>query len=729
MTPGPRRDEYDPIHRAILTGLLSSVALRGEGMQYTTAGGRKAILWPGSGVFGAKPKWAVAAEVVETTNRYLRCCARINPRWIEPLAEHLVHRTYSQVQWDRASASAMALEKVSLYGLVLVAGRRVRYGPVDPAASRELLIRDGLVEGQIDLRLEFLERNRRLLEDIQRMQAKLRRNDLVLPEWSRFEFYDRRIPEDVYDGPRLQKWLRGLGPQESQTLWMSRSDLVDEAAEAAQSHYPDSIEVADQPLPLEYRFEPGADDDGVTVTVPVELLGQVRAQDLGWGVPGLLEQRIVALIRTLPKELRRPLVPAPETAKKAVGLIEFGRGDFLAAVAQALSRVSAQAIPPSAFQEDKLPQELRMNVRVVDSSGQTLAAGRDVDHLRQDLGQQAAETIASLADPRWSREGIKTWDFDQLPERVEVRRRGLSVTAFPMLVESEEGISLALSDTPERASRETRGALRRLFLLAAGRDLKTQAQWLPNRQTMELRARTLEGFRFADAASELIADRATASDPSIPRTKAEFDRYVAAARQRIGLAVQDATGLLGPLLEAYHQARLALEHNRSPRWQYALDDVAAQLARLLPHRFLALTPWDWLVHFPRYLRAIPIRLDALRSGGLARDREQTEELQQRWQAYCERAALHERFAIDDLELARYRWMLEEYRVSLFAQRLGTAPARFGQTPRPAMGQDPDGVRVLVHISGGRCAKRLGAGRKRARLRGNRSLGRQAVSVT
>jgi ATP-dependent helicase HrpA len=337
-----------------------------------------------------------------------------------------------------------------------------------------------------------------------------------------------------------------------------------------------------------------------------------------------------------------------------------------------LGHVSGQRIPPSAFQEEKVPEELRMNLRVVDSTGQTLAAGRDVAWVRQRLGQEAAASIAALADPRWTRDHITQWDFGELPEEVEIRRGGLAVKAFPMLVDAPEGVALRLADTSERAIRQTRSALRRLFLSAAGRELKSQAQWLPNRQAMELHGRTLDGFKFVERVAELIAERAAAADTPIPRSKAEFEGFVAAARQRIGLAVQDVAGLLGPLLEAYHQARLALEQARSPRWQYALDDILAQLDRLTPPRFLILTPWHWLAHFPRYLRAISVRLDAVRGGGLARDREHCEEIQRRWQAYAERAAEHERFGIDDPELVRFRWMLEEFRVSLFAQRLGTS---------------------------------------------------------
>jgi len=673
MRPGPRRDQYDPIHRAVLTGLLSSVAVRGEGPQYTVAGNRKALLWPGSGVCGAKPAWVVGAEVVETANRYLRCCARIDPRWIESLAGHLVHRSYSDVGWDRTSASATALERVSLFGLTIVSGRRVRYGPIDPAASRELLIRQGLVEGQIDLPLEFHEHNRRLVEELERLQAKLRRNDLLLPEWRRFEFYDERIPADAYDGPRLVQWLDAARRDQPRVLHMSKSDLIGEqCSEVACADFPDAIPVAGQPMPLEYRFEPGAEDDGITLTVPVEALNQVDRQGLDWLVPGLLEQKLTALIRALPKELRRNLAPAAEHARQAAAMIRFGKGDLLAAAAAALGRLSGQRIPPQAFRAEKLPPELRMNLRVVDQGGQLLASGRDADEVCRRLGQETAATIAALDDPQWNRDGLRAWDFGDLPEVVEIRRGGLVVQAHPMLVDRQESLALRLAESPERAERETRRALERLFFFAAARELKTQAQWLPSRDTMELHARLLPGFVFAQHVAELMAARAVAPAGAIPRSKGEFDRFVSAGRERIGLAVQEVSKLLGPLLEAHHQARLALQQHRSPRWQYALDDIRAQLDRLAPAGFLTSTPWQWLVHYPRFFRAIPIRLEALRSGGLARDRQHCDEIAQRWRAFAERADEQARLGVEDPVLMHHQWMLEEYRVSLFAQRLGTS---------------------------------------------------------
>jgi len=677
MKPQPRQNQYQRIHRAILAGLLSSVAVQEERSQYSVAGGGKALLWPGSGLFARKPKWLVAAELVETGKRYLRSCARINIHWIEAVAGHVLQRSYSDPSWDPQRGSAMALEKVTLLGLTVVSGRHVRYGPIDPEASRELLLQHGLVEGKLDLAGgEFLARNRDLLAQLERLQAKLRRNDLVLGEWARFDFYDRRVPRRVYDRSGLGHWLRKARQTDPRVLCMARSDLLRaDAADVSAEGFPDVLSVDGAEFPLDYRFEPGSDEDGVTVTVPLEVLGRLDPRRLEWLVPGLVEGKVTALIRALPKPIRRSFVPAAEAARKVLPELRFAEGDLLAVVAGTLGRIAGRAIAPSDFQLDKLPDELRMNVRVLGAQGQVLATGRDLGEIRGHLNLQTSAALAALDDPRWSRDGLTAWDFDELPEKIELARGGLKLTAFPTLVDREDSVSLRLGECPHRAARQTRSGLRRLVVLAAGRELRTQVQWLPGLERMLLSAASIGDFDLRRQLAELVADRAFLADRPIPRTKGDFDGLLEAGRERIALAVQEVLELAGPLWESHHQARLALEEAAAAtRFQHALTDVGEQLDWLTGPDFLAATPWEWLRHYPRYFRAVPIRLDALRGGGLARDRRNTEEIRRRWAAYLDRAREHHERGIDDPALAHYRWMLEEYRVSLFAQRLGTSLA-------------------------------------------------------
>lgn len=666
-----RHDRYDPVHRAILTGLLSNLAYRKEAHEYSVAGGGKAHLWPGSGVFTTKPKWTMGAEVVETTRRYLRTCARVNPRWIEPAAQHLVKRYYTQIEWSRSNGSAMALEKVVLFGLTVISGRRVHYGPIDPLVARQLLIQHGLVEGDIEQAPEFLLHNQKLLKEVELLQAKLRRHDLVLGEWARFDFYDRRVPADVFDTTRLANWLRRAEHKDSQLMLMTPADLMREPVDTAEDDYPEQITVQEMDLPLKYQFNPGAEDDGITLTVPLEALNQIDPTRVGWLVPGLMGQKIEALIRSLPKELRRLLVPAPDTAKKVLEQIRFGEGDMLESVAAVLSRIAGQVVPPHAFQEEKLPAILRMNVRVLDAEGQLLSQSRDVEELRRELGAEAARSVSALEDPQWTRDGLVTWDLDELPVEVEIRRGPLGMKAYPMLVDCRDAVSLRVADTPERATYQSYFGARRLYYFAGRRSLETQAQWMPNYDKMLLFTNRIRGLNLRVQLAELIADRAFMANQPLPRSKTEFHEQLAAGQQRIGWAVQEVVGLVMPMFESFHQAELALEKADTPHWQHATADVRAQLHALVGPNFLSETSWDWLQQYPRYFRAVSHRLENL-SSNRARDAEYSEELYYRWQAYERRREEHEALGVFDPELIHYRWMLEEYRVSLFAQKLGTS---------------------------------------------------------
>jgi ATP-dependent helicase HrpA len=672
----PRRDDYNSIHRALLTGLLSNVAFRTDTNEYTVAGGNKVFLWPGSGVLAKKPKWIVAAELVETTKRYLRTAARIDPGWIEPLAAHLVSRSYSEPHWEPSRNAAVAFEKVSLFGLTIVPRRNVPYGPIDPAKSRELFLQHGLVEGAFETSGEFFRFNRELLEEVESLQTKTRQPGYLRGEEARFEFYDQRIPADVYDGPRFEKWRRVAEQENPRLLYMTRSDLIEEQeAEVAAADFPDTLSIRQMQLPLEYRFEPGSAGDGVTLTVPKEGLNQLDVNRLGWLVPGLLEEKIVALIKSLPKDLRRRFVPATDTAKEILKQIRFGEGAFPVVVAKALSEFAGERIPAEQFQQVGLPSHLQMNIRVVDDAGEALTTGRDVSEIRRQLGMEAAQSFAAASPAEWNRDELTAWDFGNLPAQIELERGGVLLKGFPALIDRGEAVSLRLLDSPEAAARETRAGVRRLFVRSVPRELKAQVNWLPNLDQILLHAATLSDFKnLKPQLGELIADRAFFADERLPRTAAEFTQRAAAAKGRIGLAVQDVGTLLLPLMQAYHQARLAVERTQTPLWKPVLDDLRTQLAQLTAPGFLTSTPWAWLLHYPRFFRAIPLRLQKLAGPGFARDQSRQADVAARWARYVERLQQQQSQGILDPELALYRWMLEEYRVSLFAQELGTSLA-------------------------------------------------------
>ncbi len=742
----PSRNEgATAIHRALLTGFLASIANReSESIEYTAAGGMKGVVWPGSGTFGSKPKWIVAAELIETSKRYLRTVARIDPAWIETLAEHLVMRTHSEPHWDRSAGSAMAFERVSLFGLTIVPRRKVRLGRIDAVTSRRLLIQHGLVERDFDCTAPFFVHNSKLIDELEVLRVKSRRADFLKGEDALLEFYEQRIPQDVVDGPSLLKWCKapipsplpseeggrrpGEGseqPKHSQsdsairnlsarstsntvriphpsplpkgegtcerTLFLSREDLLNpERATATSEDFPETLRLKHIQVPLEYKLEPGEADDGITITVPQEGLNQLDSQRLGWLVPGLLEEKVVALIKSLPKELRRLFVPVPETAKSVLKQIKFSEGDVTAAVAAVLSKLSGQRIDSSEMREDDLPPHLRISVKVLGANGKTLGVSRDLDQLRGQLGAKASASFSAIDHSQWNRDGLTDWDFDVLPPTVDLEHGGLKLKGYPSLVDRGDSVALRLADSAERAAFDTHLGLRRLFVIAAAKELKKQVQHLPELGKWTLLTAMLpDKSRLPQQLVELIAERAffgSRTDNPIrpeaanvgtdrivrPTTKSQFQDRIRAAKLAIPFAVQEVIELLGPLLAAYTEARRAIAGCRLPFAQTAVADCRDQLARLTESGFLTTTQWEWLQQFPRYFQGIALRLKKLIATGQARDQRAMTDIESRSRKLLERLDTAKQAGRHEPELATCRWMLEELRVSLFAQELRTA---------------------------------------------------------
>jgi ATP-dependent helicase HrpA len=669
----PRRNDHERIHRALLAGFLSSVAYRSDQHEYTVAGGQKAMLWPGSAAYERRPKWMMAAEVLETGRRYLRTAARINPRWIEPLAEHLVKRTHRDPYWDPTMGAAMVVESVSLFGLPVVRQRRVRLAVVDPQHAREMFIEHALVRGDYQTRARFLAHNQQLVQELERFQRKVRRLGLVRGEHARFGFYDRRLPADVVDAASFERWRRDADRSEPGLLFMSaRNLLTDPDAVQDPEAFPDAITVGAMRLPLDYCFDPGAEHDGVTITVPKEGFHQLDARRLEWLVPGLVEEKVIALIKSLTKTVRRSLVPVPDTARRAMAELRYPEGCLQTALAQALTRQLGTPISADSFRLPRLPDHLRMRIRVVDSTGRSLAIGRDLASVRKQLWGDRRPAAGALDDPRFHRQGITTWDFGDLPEQVEVTCGGVVLQAYPALVDTGTSVALRLTTSREAAAQQTHAGLRRLVVLAVRHEIEPHIEWLPSFGELAALASDLgDRAYWKEQLIELVADRAFLADQVVPRNEQQFQACLTAGRERIGLAVQDIVPLVTLILENCATVQTAVRQATNPQWLYAVADIESQLRELLPAWFLTTTSWQSLQSYPRYLRAIHIRLKRLASGGLARDRQLFDEVDARWHAYLDLIAQYRREGIYDAALAQYRWLLEEFRVSLFAQQLGT----------------------------------------------------------
>src|SRR4051812_25093651 len=415
--------DYPAIHRALLAGLLGNIGQKTDQCEYTGARGNKFAIFPGSTLFKRRPQWMMSAEIVETTKLYARTNARIDPEWVEQAAEHLVKRAYSEPRWEAETANVVADEKVSLYGLPLVPRRVVHYGPIDPKVSRTLFIHHALVEGEYRTQAPFFEHNRNLIEEVLELEAKSRNRDYLVEAEARYGFYDKRVPHDVFNGHTFEKWRKAAERHTPKLLFMPRRDLMKRPGDdVTPDAFPDFLLVNDSRLPLEYQLDPGEQMDGVTVTIPLAALNQMPEEPLEWLVPGVLREKALYLIRSLPKALRVNFVPNPDYADRAGGAMTFGQGSLFDALATVLGKFSGLPVRRDDLDPSELPDFLRMNFRIVDQHGKAIATGRDLAAIRQKLGLAARATFQELPPhPQYHRDGLKHWDFGDLPERIEMK--------------------------------------------------------------------------------------------------------------------------------------------------------------------------------------------------------------------------------------------------------------------------------------------------------------------
>lgn len=676
---------YETIHRAVLSGLLSHVGFKqtGKGKGYLGARNSQFHLFPGSALFGNNPKWLVAAELVETTKLYARVCARVQPEWIESMAGHLLKRSYSEPHWQAKRGQVGAYERVTLFGVALVAGRRVNFGPIDPKQSREIFIRFGLVGADFHTKAPFWRHNRELVEHVQDMEARTRRLDLLVDEERMFAFYDRRIPEGVYSKPQLEQWLRKQSKTQPRLLHMELEDVMARESDAsAEAQFPKELDINGMRLPLEYHFEPGHEADGVTLVVPASVLRQIGPGRLDWLVPGLLEEKLTTLIKGLPKSLRKQFVPVPDYASRALHKLRLGDTPLVQALGLVLKQLSGGThVPEDAWNIEALPDYLQVRVRVIDNEGISLGASRDLLQLQKQYGDSAAVAQPAQRHHRLARKGILHWDFGELPKQVETSNHGIKLTAYPALVDEGDSVAIEVLGSEAEAQSSHRAGLRCLLMLAIPRDMRTLRKQLPGLQQMRLQyARAAKPpLPAGDKAKQdleeqllaLIIDRSFLLDRPDIRDQNRFAERLQQHRAALPGHAEQVCKLAGEILKLYQQQRKTLSGITQIDWLASTQDVQGQLDRLVYQGFLQQIPWQQLQQYPRYLNALGFRLQKLRSAA-TRDQQRLSELQavhadwlQRWQAANDKG-------LTDPRLEEIRWMLEEYRVSLFAQELKTA---------------------------------------------------------
>ena len=675
--------DYEEIHRALLSGLLSHVGFRSKSHEYLGARNSRFMIFPGSGLFKKPPKWVMAAELVETSRLYARGVATIQPEWVEQVAPpHLLKRSYSEAHWEKNRGQVAAYEKVTLFGVTLVPRRKINFGPVDPVESRKIFIRSALVERDFHTRAPFWRHNQTLIESIETEQHKARRQDLLVDEEMIVAFYDKRIPEAVYNQPAFEEWLRQSSKDQPKLLHMREQDLLlGEVGRVSTEQYPDELGFNGVQLPLDYHFDPSHQADGVTLKVPVTVINQVSDERCDWLVPGLLRERVIALLRGLPKTLRKQLVPVPDVADACLKLMQPSDRSLIQVLGEALKQLKGVYVAEDAWSEEALPQHLRMNFEVLDEQGKRLAADRDLNRLKKRFADQAKNSFRKQPLSGAEQEGLVDWpDSDELSETLDITQGAVKLKGFPALVDEGDSVALRVLDSRERAEQSHRVGLRRLFMLKLSKELRYLCKNLPDLNTLKLRyakvpkppagLETANGTDIEQQLVVLIFDLTFIEERPAIRSRQQFIERMEGCRSELMTQADEVCKLVDWILEPYQQLRKKLSSTTQINWLESVADIEQQLQRLVFHGFLLQTPYMELKQFPRYLKALGMRVEKL-SHAAPRDRQLTRELKplfEKWQQRDQKMRQQNKL---DPRIEEIRWQLEELRVSLFAQQLKT----------------------------------------------------------
>ncbi|MGZ3184950.1 MAG: ATP-dependent RNA helicase HrpA, partial [Telluria sp.] len=707
---------YEQLHTALLTGLLGNIGFKdGEetGSGYLGARGIRFHIWPGSYLVKKAGKWIMAAELVETTRLYARCVARIEPEWIERVGAHLLKKSYGEPRWEKRPAQVTAAEKATLYGLIIYSQRRIHYGPLNPREAREIFIRDALVGGDYDTRAPFFAHNRKLVKEIENLEHKSRRLDVLVDDQLIEAFYDQQVPADIINGAGFEKWYKDASRDNPKLLFLTKEELMrHEAAGVTTELFPKSMSVTGIDMALTYHFEPGSPRDGVTLAVPLYALNQVSAERSEWLVPGMLKEKVHLLLKSLPQKLRRHMVPLPEYAAKFLDRTEekhaFGRGNLVDALIADIRAQTGVHVLSTDFKRETLPAHHFMNFKVIDEHGRQLDMGRNLAALQAELGRQARASFQKMAEgtaptgetastptqaparapapaqapaaktaaPRpaptaapatpGEYTGLTSWTFGELPELLEIVQGKITLIGFPALVDKGTHCDLEVFDDPAVAARTHRIGLRRLFALQFRDQLKFVEKNIPGMQQMGMQFMPLGSQE--ELRDQIIAkaiDIACLQDP-LPHDAASFNKRKEEGKARLTLLVNEIARLVGQVLAEYYTLPKKLQN--LPK--QAAEDIAQQLQGLVHKRFVMDTDFAQLAHFPRYLKAVNVRIDKLRANQ-TRDVQLMGEWHQAAQHFQRVARDRKADWFADPKLVEYRWLLEELRVSLFAQELRT----------------------------------------------------------
>ena len=659
---------YDATHQAILSGLLSHTGFKNEEGEYQGARNTQFAIFPGSSLRRKRPQWIMAAEMLETQRHYALTVAQIDPAWLEKQAAHLVKKSYSEAHWEKRPQQIAAFEKSTLYGLVINPRKKINFGPIDPVLSRELFIRGAFVEREYSGHAPFFKHNQKLFTDIEKLEHQSRRQDVLVDDEVVFHFYDERIPEGIYNSKKFDSWRKQAEKDHPELLFLSRDYLMQHSAgDITEEQYPKQLVINNTALPLSYHFEPGSEKDGVSLTVPVAFLNTLNPVQFEWLIPALLPEKITQLIKTLPKSLRKNFVPVPQYTQACIDAITDKSIPLVQSISEQLTRISGIIIPDDAWQIDSLDPHFFMRFDIHDQNNKRIAQGRDLVALQQHLSAEVSEQFSNAIKWDIEQSGLTSWSFDSLPQVINKTVNKLNIKGYPALQDDDDSASIVVVDTAELATAIHHDGLKRLYYLALKQQVKYLNKNLPAIQTICMGYATIGSCNDLKLAIiDASIEKSFFSAKAVIHNKATFDKNLQHGSSQLVNDANEICEILSQVFVSYSAIRKQLKNNNKPNWLVSLSDIKSQLDHLIYEDFVYFTPIESLSSYPRYLQAIQQRLDKLQHSA-ERDRQYTNMLSPYWEHFLE---LNDEY-YEHPVFSLYRWMLEEYRVSLFAQGLKT----------------------------------------------------------
>jgi ATP-dependent helicase HrpA len=677
---------YESVHKALLTGLLGNLGFNHEEREYLGARNRKFAIFPGSSLAKKTPKWIMAAELIETSKLFAHTVAKIEPEWVIAAAEHLIKRQHFEPHYDSRSGQVMVFEKITLYGLTIVEKKSVSYSHIDPAQCREVFIRAALVEGQYDQHpkrkslqnknpdTDFFAHQQQLLKELEDLESKARRRDIVVDEQVIFDFYNERIPESVVNLAGFDAWRKKAEQQNPKLLFLTREILMRHGAgDITQAQFPNELEWRGMVFPLSYHFEPNHAFDGVSIHVPMSVLHQVPEQRLEWLVPGMLREKCIGLIKSLPKTVRKHFVPVPDVVDKILATLSPDNKPLTEALGLQLKRLTGVDVSKDAWLETSVDDYYRFNIHVVDDKGKVIASGRELAPLRDKYRERVQQNIQSAAT-NIERDGIISWDFSELPQAIQLPRGGISIRAYPALVDKQSSVALQVLDNPLHALDMTQRGIARLVSLSLAQTVKYLHKELLKGQEVSL---TLAGIGNREQVADdlimaAIKQLAVPDQKNLPRTQIAFDERVNLIKDKLIAHAQDLASHLVSSLKLLVDVKKQLKQQKNMLMlAFTISDINQQLAQLFYPGLVYKTPALWLQQYPKYMRGIQQRLEKAALNP-QKDKLQLAEIAPHWQRLVDYLAKEGDYRLaQNTALMDYRWWIEELRISLFAQTLKT----------------------------------------------------------